>query len=84
MQSAHATIDNSAFVGNVAVSGMLLRPNACRMHVKEKGGMTDEENRSEYLLQPLRVIDCIAESSCVRGFVVDGGGCAAAMAMCVR
>ena len=30
------------------------------------------------------VIDCIAESSCVRGFVVDGGGCAAAMAMCVR
>ena len=47
-------------------------------------GMTDEENRSEYLLQPLRVIDCIAESSCVRGFVVDGGGCAAAMAMCVR
>ena len=47
-------------------------------------GMTDEENRSECLLQPLRVIDCIAESSCVRGFVVDGGGCAAAMAMCVR
>ena len=46
--------------------------------------MTDEENRSEYLLQPLRVIDCIAESLRVRGFVVDGGGCAAAMAMCVR
>ena len=43
-----------------------------------------EENPSEYLLEPLRVIDCIAESSCVRGFVVDGGGCAAAMAMCVR
>ena len=53
-------------------------------HGWDDGWDEAEENRSEYLLQPLRVIDCIAESSCVRGFVVDGGGCAAAMAMCVR
>ena len=43
-----------------------------------------EDNRSEYLLEPLRVIDCIAESSCVRGLVVGCGGCGVAMAMWVR